>query len=148
MLTPIDAIDLKNSLIVTFDMSNIKKRLPHHMAFQIKSTYQKINIFQTMFYEGASTCVMSIACWKVIRSPQVVPFPTLLIAFYGHSHRMHGNIPAFPIYVRGKVVNIEVEIVNVNMDCNLLLGQIGFTKWMPLYHNYFASYAFPMKEKL
>ena len=45
LLTTIRVIDLKNSLIVTFDMSNIKKRLPHHMAFQIKYTYLKMNIF-------------------------------------------------------------------------------------------------------
>lgn len=110
-LTTIGAIDPKNSLIVTFDMSNIKKRLPHHMAFQIKSIYRKINIFRTVVDEGASTCVMSIAGWKAIKSPQVVPSPTLVTMFDDHSHRPHGIIPAFPICVRGKVVNIEVEIV-------------------------------------
>ena len=35
----------------------------------------------------------------------------------------HGIVPAFPICVGGKVVNIEVEIVDANLDYNLLLGQ-------------------------
>ena len=65
---------------------------------------------------------MSIACWKTIISPQVVPSPTLLTAFDGHSYSPHGIIVAFTIYVEGKVVNIEVEIVNENLNYNLLLG--------------------------
>ena len=41
-LATIGAIDPKNSLMITFDMNNFKKRLPHHMAFHIKSSYRKI----------------------------------------------------------------------------------------------------------
>jgi len=32
-LTVIEAIDLKNSLLITFDMSSANKRFPHHMDF-------------------------------------------------------------------------------------------------------------------
>ena len=39
LLTTIGAVDQKNYLVLTFAMSNIKKRLPHHMDFQMKSTY-------------------------------------------------------------------------------------------------------------
>ena len=123
MLSAIGAVDPKNSLVLTFDMLNVKKRIPHHMAFQIKSTYQKTNIFRTIINEGASTCMMSMSCWKAIRSPSVFPSPTLLTAFDGHSHRPHGIILAFPICVGGKVVNIEVEIINANLDYNLPLGR-------------------------
>ena len=41
LLTAIGDVDPKNSLMITFDMSNFKKRLPHHMAFHIKSSYRK-----------------------------------------------------------------------------------------------------------
>ena len=119
----IGAVDSNNSLFLTFDMLNVKKRLPGHMAFRIKSTYQKINIFRTIIDEGASTCVMSMSCWKAIGSPSAVPSPTLLTAFDGHSHKPHGIILAFPICVAGKVVNIEVEVINANLDYNLLLGR-------------------------
>ena len=76
--------------------------------------------------EGASTCVMSISCWKAIGYPQVVPSPTLLTTFNGHSHRTHGIVLALPIFVGGKVVNIEVDIVDANLDNNIRLGGIGF----------------------
>jgi len=66
---------------------------------------------------------MFITCWKDIESPQVVPSPTLLTKFDGHSHRLHGIILAFRICVMGKVVNIKVEIVYANLDYNLLLGR-------------------------
>ena len=39
LLSAIGVVDLNNSLALTFDMHNVKKRLPHHMAFQIKSNY-------------------------------------------------------------------------------------------------------------
>jgi len=81
LLLEIGAIDPKNSLVLTFDMLNVKKRLPHHMAFQIKYRYQKTNIFQTVIDEGASTCVMSMSCWKANGSPSAVPSLTLLMTF-------------------------------------------------------------------
>ena len=93
------------------------------MAFQIKSTYQKINIFCTVIDEGASTCIMSMSCWKAIGSPSVVPSPTLLTTFDGNFHKPHRIIPAFPICVGGKVVNIEVEVIDDNLDYNILLGR-------------------------
>ena len=123
LLTAIGAVDPKKSLVITFDVSNFKKILPHHMDFHIKSSFRKFNIFQTVVDEGASTCVMSLACWKGIGSPAVVPSTTLLTPFDDHSHRTHGIIPAFPICVGGKNINIEVEIVDASLDCNLLLGR-------------------------
>ena len=39
LLTAIGVVDPKNSLMITFDMSNFKKRLPHHMDFHIKSLF-------------------------------------------------------------------------------------------------------------
>lgn len=92
------------------------------MDFWIESTYQKTNIFRMVIDEGASMCVMSTSCWKAIGLPSVVPSPTLLTTFDGHSHKPHGIISAFPIDVGGKVVNVKVEIVDANLDYNLLLG--------------------------
>ena len=73
--------------------------------------------------EGASTCMMSLACWKGIRSPEAIPSTTLLTVFDVHSNRPHGIVPALPIFVGGKTINIEVEIVDASLDYNLLLGR-------------------------
>ena len=62
LLTALGAVDPKNSLMITFYITNFKKILSHHMAFHIKSSYRKCNIFRTVVDEGASTCVMSLAC--------------------------------------------------------------------------------------
>lgn len=86
-LTMIRVVDLKNCLVITFDMSSAKKILPHHMDFHIKSTFRKMNIFQTILDEGISTCFMLISCWKALRSLVVVPSPTIITAFNGYSHR-------------------------------------------------------------
>ena len=108
--------------MITFDMTNFKKRLPHHMAFHIRSSYRRFTIIRTVVDEGASTCVMSLACWKRIKSSAAVPSATHLTMFDGHYHRPHGIVPALPICVGGKTVNIKVEIVDASLDYNLLLG--------------------------
>ena len=122
LLSLIREVYPKNSLLITFDISNVKMRLPHHIDFHIQFTYQKNTIFQIVVDEGDSICIMSLSCWKVIGSREVIPSPTLLTTFDFHSHRPHGTLPAFPICVGGKVVNIEFEIVNVNLNYNLLLS--------------------------
>jgi hypothetical protein len=81
------------------DTTDLKPHLPYHIVFQIvvahptKSFTQ--NIFRMMVDEGASTCVMSLACWKDIGQPVLSPSPTLLTTFDDHSFRPHGIIPSF-----------------------------------------------------
>lgn len=148
LLSTISAVDPKNSLALTFDTLNVKKRLPHHMAFQIKSTYRKTNIIRIVIDEGASTCVMYMSCWKAIGSPSTVPSPTLFTTFDGHSHRPHGIIPTFPICVGGKVVNIEVEINDANLDYNLLLGRNWIYEMNAIVSYLFRILCFPREGRI
>jgi hypothetical protein len=108
------------------DTTNLKPRLPYHVAFQIVVAHpMKIftrNIFRTVVDEGASTCVMSLACCKAIGQPIFSPSPTLLTAFDGRSFRPHGIVPCFPMQLGGKTVCVEVEVVDAPLDYNLLLG--------------------------
>jgi hypothetical protein len=73
--------------------------------------------------EGTSTCVMSLACWKAIGQPELSPSPTLLTAFDGRSFLLHGIIPSFPVQLGGKIMCVEVEVVDAPIDYNLLLGR-------------------------
>lgn len=141
-------VDPNNSLALTFNMHNVKKRLPHHMAFQIKSTYHKTNIFWMVVNEGASTCVMSMSCWKAIGSPSIVPSPTLLTTFDGHSHRPYGIMPTFPICSGGKVVNIKVEVTDANLDYNLLLGRNWIYEMDAVVSTLFHVICFPHEGKI
>jgi hypothetical protein len=109
------------------DTTDLKPHLPYHVAFQIvmahsMNTFTQ-NIFCTVVDEGASTCVMSLACWKAIGQPTLSPSPTLLTAFDGDSFQPHGIIPSFPMQLGGKTVCVEAEVVDAALDYNLLLGR-------------------------
>jgi hypothetical protein len=108
------------------DTTDLKPRLPYHVVFQMVVDYPTKtfthNIFFTVVDEGASTCVMSLACWKAIGQPILAPSPTLLTAFDGHSFQPHGIVPSFPVQLGGKTVCVEVEVVDAPLDYNLLLG--------------------------
>jgi hypothetical protein len=110
-----------------FDTTDLKPHLPYHVSFQIvvahpmKSSTE--NIFCTVVDEGASTCVMSLACWNSIGQTILSPSPTLLMDFNDHYFRPHGINPSFPVQLGGKTVCIEVEVVDEPLDYNLLLGR-------------------------
>jgi hypothetical protein len=111
---------------IMLDTTYLKPHLPYHIAFQIVVAHPMKNFTQNILCmvvdEGASTCVMSLACWKAIGQPVLYPSPTLLTAFDGHSFRPHGIIPSFPVQLGGKTMCVEVEVVNASLDYNLLLG--------------------------
>ena len=46
----------------------------------------------------------------------------VLKAFDGHLFTPHGILAVFPIELGGKIVIVEVEVVNAPLDYNLLLG--------------------------
>jgi hypothetical protein len=72
--------------------------------------------------EGVSTCVMSLGCWKAIGSPTLSKLSNMLTAFDGHSFCPHGILPTFSVQLGGKMIEVEVEVVDVPLDYNLLLG--------------------------
>jgi hypothetical protein len=126
-LTALGSTETCNPGTIMLDTTDLKPRLPYHVAFQIvvahpTKTFTR-NIFRMVVDEGASTCVMSLACWKAIGQPELSPSPTLLTAFDGRSFRLHGIIPSFPVQLGGKTVCVEVEVVNAPIDYNLLLGR-------------------------
>ena len=46
----------------------------------------------------------------------------MLKAFDGHVFKPHGIVRSFPVMLGGKTVTVEVEVVDVAIDYNLLLG--------------------------
>jgi hypothetical protein len=65
------------------------------------------NIFRTIIDEGASTCIMSISCWKSLGSPKLDTSATLLKSFDGHMFQPHGIITTLPIELGGNIVSIS-----------------------------------------
>ena len=72
--------------------------------------------------EEASTCVISLSCWKGLGSPEIVPLQSMLKAFDGHVFKPHSIVPTFPVTLGGKTMTVEVEVVDAPIDYNFLLG--------------------------
>jgi hypothetical protein len=127
LLSALGAAEPTNLGSIFFDTSNVKPHFPYNVTFQIVVFYtMKLlthNIFCTMVDEGASTCVMSLACWKAIGKPKLSLLPTFLTVFDDFSFRPHGIILSFPMQLEGKTLCVEVEVVDVPLDYNLVLGQ-------------------------
>jgi hypothetical protein len=88
LLTSLGSNETCNLGTIMLDTTNLKPHLPYHIACQIVVAYPMKtfiqNIFHTVIDEGASTCVMSLACWKVIGQPILYPSPNLITTFDGH----------------------------------------------------------------
>jgi hypothetical protein len=89
LLVSLGSAETCNLGMIMLDTTNLKPHLPYHMAFHIVVAYTTKTFTQNIFHmvvdEGASTCVMSLACWNAIGQPVLSPSPTLLTAFVGHS---------------------------------------------------------------
>jgi hypothetical protein len=91
-------------------------RLPPQLSFQIQVIVSDKNICRTVIDEDASTCVMSITCWKAISSPPLTESHNTLIAFNGSGFKPYDVLPSLPITLEGKTVNVEVEVFDAPLD--------------------------------
>jgi hypothetical protein len=152
LLTALGSTETCNLGTIMLDTTNLKPHLPYHVAFQIVVAYPTKNftwnIFCTVVDEGASTCVMSLACWKAIGQPVLSPSPTLLTTFDGHSFRPHGIVASFLVQLGGKTMCIEVEVVDAPLDYNLLLGQSWTYAIQAMVATVFQVFLFPHEGRI
>ena len=113
---------MDNTNLIHFNVENYKPRLPHKLAFQIITKVVGKKVFRTVLDERASTSVLSLTCWKVLGSPDIVTSPTTLKAFDERVFQPHDLILALAVMLGGKTVSIQVEVVDAPLDYNLLLG--------------------------
>ena len=97
--------------------------LPYYVSLFIHVEFLNMTIKHTMIDKDAIASVMSLSCWKVLGSPKLSKSVTMLIAFDGRSFRSHKILPCLKFHLGGKTVAIEVEVVDVPLDYNLLLGR-------------------------
>jgi hypothetical protein len=84
--------------------------------------YSKYTIKCSVVDEGASTCVISLVCWKDLGSSTLSKSSNMLTSFDNHSFCPHSIFPAFLAQLGGKMVEVDVEVIDVPLDYNLLLG--------------------------
>jgi hypothetical protein len=152
LLTALGSTETCNLGTIMLDTTDLKPHLPYHVVFQIVVAYPTKtftqNIFPTVVDEGASTCVMSLACWKAIGQPILSPSPTLLTAFDGRLFRPHGIIPSFLVQLGGKTVCVEVEVVDASLDYNILLGRSWNYAMQAVVSTVFRVLLFPHEDRI
>jgi hypothetical protein len=103
---------------------------------------------QTVVDEGASTCIMSISCWKAIGSPKLDTSATLLKAFDGHMFQPHGIITTLPIELGGKTVFVVVEVIDAPLEYNLYSEHTWFYEMTVVVSSVFRVLHFPHQGKI
>ena len=86
LLSAIGGIDSTNSNLVVFNHAGYTPQLPAQLAFLIQVKALNKLIYQTIVDEGASTCIMSMNCWKTLGSLSLSQSPTTLKAFDGRTY--------------------------------------------------------------
>jgi len=148
LLLAIGGIDPADSDLITFDLEGHTPTLPHQIAFLIEVIINTKMIHCTVIDEGASTCIMSVACWKAIGSPTLSQSPTTLEAFDGRESRPFGILQHFPISLAGKTVEVEVEVVDANLTYNLLLRHSWTYAMQAVASSLFRVIRFPHQGKI
>ena len=142
------AVDLQDSNLMIFDLENFTPRLPHQMAFQILVIVKNKCIFHTIVDEGASMCMMLLKCWKSLGSPMINQSPTILKAFDGRGFHPYGILQDLLIEVEGKIVNLDVEVVDAPLVYNVLLGRSWSYAMTVVVSSIFCLIMFPHKGKI
>ena len=107
-----------------------------------------LNIHRAIVDEGASTCVMSSACWKAIGSPALSSSPNALEAIDGRESKPLGVPESLPITLQGKIVNVEVEVVDAKLNYNILLSHSWTDAMLCVSSTLFQLLKFPHEGKI
>ena len=72
--------------------------------------------------EGETTCIISSNVWKRLGSPNLVSSSISLCAYDGRSSQPRGLYQNVPINLGGKMVMIDIDVINAQLDYNILVG--------------------------
>jgi len=70
-----------DSNLMVYNNVGYVPQLSSQLAFLIQVKALNRNVHQTIIDEGASTCIMSMSCWKTLGSLPFSQSPTTLKAF-------------------------------------------------------------------
>jgi hypothetical protein len=148
LLAAIGVVDHDSSNQIMFNLDNYTSRLSHQLAFQVDVVVHNQQIHRTILDEGASTCVLSLACWKGLKSPALKKSPTMLHTFDGRGFHPHGLLKSLPIQLGEKTVTVDVEVVDAPLDYNLLPGSSWFYAMTVVSSLVFRCVQFPHQDKI
>jgi len=145
LLSVIGGINPTDSNIVSFNHKGYDPQLPAQLAFLIQVKALNKTIHRTIIDEGASTCIMSMSCWKNLGSPPLSQSSTMLKAFDGQSYTPYGILSNLQVELGDKTVGIDVEVIDGNLDYKILLGRPWIYAMAIVVSTYFRKIAFPFQ---
>jgi hypothetical protein len=148
LLKAIGGIDPMDTNLIIFDLEDHIPRLPPQLTFQIQVVVSDKSICRTVIDEGASTCVISIACWKAIGSPPLTESHNTLKAFNGSVFKPYSVLTSLSVTLEGKTVNVEVEVFDAPLNYNLLLGRRWINFMRAVVSTLFRIVHFPHQGKV
>ena len=98
--------------------------------------------------KGESMCVMSTLVWHKLGSPILQPSSTNLQAYDDHPTKAQGIIPHVPITLARKIVLIDIDVFNDQLDYNLLLRRSYMYTMRAVASNVFHLMMFPHEGKI
>ena len=108
--------------VIYFDWNSLTKtHLPLDIPFQIFLGIIGKEIFRTIVDEGASVSILSSTAWKAIGSPQLVLASDQILDFNRRPTTPLGILTHLYITLGGKIVCIDVMVVQGPLDFNILL---------------------------
>ena len=144
-MSAIGGIDPTDSNLVVFNHMGYVPQLPVELAFSIQVNAINHLFHRTIIDEGASTCIMSLNCWKSLGSLRLSQSSTTLKDFDGRTYKPYGIINNSHVELGGKTVNIDVKVVDEPLDYNILLGRPLVYAMTAIASTYFRMIAFPHK---
>ena len=115
--------DGSSASVIKFENHGFQPLFPYYVSLLVHAECVNNTIKCTVIDEGAAASVMSLSCWKGLGSPTLSKLGNMLTAFDGRSFQLHDILPSLEVQLGGKTIAIEVEVVDVPLDYNLLLGR-------------------------
>ena len=122
-LSALGVNDDNSSSVIKFETTGLQPHFPYCVSLLIHVEFLNMTVKHTVIDQGVVASVMSLSCWKGLGSPELSKSMTMLTAFDGSSFRPHIILPSLKVHLGGKTIAIEVEVVDVPLDYNLLLGR-------------------------
>jgi hypothetical protein len=109
--------------MVSFDWNDlVEPHLPYSKPFKIRVEVNSTNIHLCIVDEGAFTSILSSLVWKVLGSPELVSTSHELLDFDRCLSEYLGILPQFSISLGGKIVPVDVIVMQGPLDLHMLLG--------------------------
>jgi hypothetical protein len=148
LLKDIGGIDPTDMNLIIFDLEDHIPRLPPQLAFQIQVIVENKNICRTIIDEGASTCIMSVTCWKAIGSPALTESHNTLKSFNGTRFKPYGVLPSLSIMLEGKVLLLRLRSLMHLSITTFYLVVVGSIPCVQLFLLFFCVIRFPHQGKV